>query len=448
MQGSARKDVVFGAAGVCPVTVPGPKWKSWFIGSTASVAAVGCCYLVRRLLIQLYRDPRASQQMILVLAVVLTGGLGLHLAALQHDALTATPADAYFTALLYLLKWPLLTVAIFVPLLCHLTPAPALEVGRYLDNHSLLSQQHNAECAFLGIRVFGDVLESKAGNRILDPVANRVLSERFRRMTEVSEGRIKLIGNEIFNIMAAMLDSSEIFHAVSDRDLPLWRPYVSNPGLVSYSEGYKGLNDEAVARGCRVTRILILGARDLANQADVVEVLRWHHSVGIGYAIAVYEELPPIDIPGAGTKLDYGYFYSAAPKLGDLPEAIGTLSSNDGSRLPEMRANFLIPKTEHQIAAATEIYPKIFGSCRLVDTVFLNSHSELIESMRPRIERATSSVLNRTTTEASRGRQSTFPIEIRSADEIASAVGSLVEMRNRRISKMAAGAENIVELRR
>ncbi len=29
MQGSARKDVVFGAAGVYPVTVPGPKWKSW-----------------------------------------------------------------------------------------------------------------------------------------------------------------------------------------------------------------------------------------------------------------------------------------------------------------------------------------------------------------------------------------------------------------------------------
>ena len=29
MQGSARKDVVFGAAGVYPVTVPEPKWKSW-----------------------------------------------------------------------------------------------------------------------------------------------------------------------------------------------------------------------------------------------------------------------------------------------------------------------------------------------------------------------------------------------------------------------------------
>ena len=28
MQGSARKDVVL-AAGVYPVTVPGPKWKSW-----------------------------------------------------------------------------------------------------------------------------------------------------------------------------------------------------------------------------------------------------------------------------------------------------------------------------------------------------------------------------------------------------------------------------------
>ena len=30
MQGSARKDVVFGAARVYTATVPGPKWKSWF----------------------------------------------------------------------------------------------------------------------------------------------------------------------------------------------------------------------------------------------------------------------------------------------------------------------------------------------------------------------------------------------------------------------------------
>ena len=29
MQGSARKDVVFGAARVYAFTVPGPKWKSW-----------------------------------------------------------------------------------------------------------------------------------------------------------------------------------------------------------------------------------------------------------------------------------------------------------------------------------------------------------------------------------------------------------------------------------
>ena len=30
MQGSTRKDVVFGAARVYTVTLPGPKWKSWF----------------------------------------------------------------------------------------------------------------------------------------------------------------------------------------------------------------------------------------------------------------------------------------------------------------------------------------------------------------------------------------------------------------------------------
>ncbi len=38
MQGSARKDVVFGAAGVYPVTVPGPKWKSW-LNDEAEISA-------------------------------------------------------------------------------------------------------------------------------------------------------------------------------------------------------------------------------------------------------------------------------------------------------------------------------------------------------------------------------------------------------------------------
>ena len=39
MQGSARKDVVFGAAGVYPVTVPGPKWKSWIDAHSDSESA-------------------------------------------------------------------------------------------------------------------------------------------------------------------------------------------------------------------------------------------------------------------------------------------------------------------------------------------------------------------------------------------------------------------------
>ena len=37
MQGSARKDVVCGAARVYIVVLPGPKWKSWFRRSEEEV---------------------------------------------------------------------------------------------------------------------------------------------------------------------------------------------------------------------------------------------------------------------------------------------------------------------------------------------------------------------------------------------------------------------------
>ncbi len=42
MQGSARKDVVFGAARVYTFTVPGPKWKSW-LNCTNSTPRVVLC---------------------------------------------------------------------------------------------------------------------------------------------------------------------------------------------------------------------------------------------------------------------------------------------------------------------------------------------------------------------------------------------------------------------
>ena len=44
MQGSARKDVVFGAARVYTVAVPGPKCKSWFnIVSLAMIGSLALC---------------------------------------------------------------------------------------------------------------------------------------------------------------------------------------------------------------------------------------------------------------------------------------------------------------------------------------------------------------------------------------------------------------------
>ena len=71
MQGSARKDVVFGAARVYTVTVPGPKWKSWLRRIEHLIVALkwSTCKLtlkVRRLLARnrgcLRADPNPIRQ--------------------------------------------------------------------------------------------------------------------------------------------------------------------------------------------------------------------------------------------------------------------------------------------------------------------------------------------------------------------------------------------------
>ena len=47
MQGSARKDVVFGAARVYTMTLPGPKWKSWLKNVVQTPSKIKDCKLLR-----------------------------------------------------------------------------------------------------------------------------------------------------------------------------------------------------------------------------------------------------------------------------------------------------------------------------------------------------------------------------------------------------------------
>ena len=58
MQGSARKDVVFGPARVYTVAVPGPKWKSWFICVSEHLG--GSALLIRRAEDYTDSDPAMS----------------------------------------------------------------------------------------------------------------------------------------------------------------------------------------------------------------------------------------------------------------------------------------------------------------------------------------------------------------------------------------------------
>ena len=51
MQGSARKDVVFGAARVYTATVPGPKWKSWLTTTSGQIIR---CLMIRVTTLLLY----------------------------------------------------------------------------------------------------------------------------------------------------------------------------------------------------------------------------------------------------------------------------------------------------------------------------------------------------------------------------------------------------------
>lgn len=80
--------------------------------------------------------------------------------------------------------------------------------------------------------------------------------------------------------------------AVSDNDLSFWIDALEGDPVAA---NYFNLNrSAAVKSNTAVTRIFIFKTRDLLEESDwIATVLKAHHAVGIGWGVAIHEELSP-----------------------------------------------------------------------------------------------------------------------------------------------------------
>ena len=113
MQGSARKDVVFGAAGVYTATVPGPKWKSWL----GSPFAASWIYLQDRTWLMASRTAKKRSRSRPREAV--TNGAALTAAAPGSPSVRPTPSgwiiSPFWDTVLFIAA-PLLSIGALFPL--------------------------------------------------------------------------------------------------------------------------------------------------------------------------------------------------------------------------------------------------------------------------------------------------------------------------------------------
>lgn len=141
----------------------------------------------------------------------------------------------------------------------------------------------------------------------LGSVGQSLLYDYRNQLENLSRGRVE-VGVEnaakVHHLLIKHFHSR--FDAVSDQDLEFWAGE-KDPHL---SEEYFRLNRDLLERGAKVTRIFIFGEKELLNpdtRKKIVTVLDLQFKTGIGWAVAVNEELSPGVTRLDGTKRDFAF---------------------------------------------------------------------------------------------------------------------------------------------
>jgi len=198
----------------------------------------------------------------------------------------------------YLSIYPLFVFALGIVLVTSFTQQRSQTIQAVVDARLHEEQKYILET----ISNYAAFRELSTENSSLAGVGQELISRRDLQLSRLSKGQVEVRGTETTHIQELLLRNfNQRFDAVSDRDLAFWTLRDDN----QIAHDYITLMLGALQDGTTVTRIFIVTDEDLENNADtLIEVLNKQDKVGIGWAVAIYEELGPLTKDG-GVAIDF-----------------------------------------------------------------------------------------------------------------------------------------------
>ena len=200
------------------------------------------------------------------------------------------------------------------------------------------------------------------GNSAFAEVTEKLLAHPFGILEALSEARVTVPEELVPTTLGMVIDAYQSrFDAVSYDDLNFWYE------RKTLAQRYLHLNIASIRKGYVVTRMFIFHYHQLADvtqRAKMVDVLANQMSVGISWALAIYEDLEPGLPPGP---LDF------ALHAGD--RAVSTFRrEGEGRFITVFSTGGVVPKNDERVEGLRLLYGALLSELWMVSANFVDKH--------------------------------------------------------------------------
>jgi hypothetical protein len=214
---------------------------------------------------------------------------------------------------------------------------------------------------------FYEIAREKGREKFLK-IGEEIINDRNQVLTYLSQGIIEARSMDAMKLQRVLVENfKSSFDAVSFGDLLFW----NSVGTEAFAREYFQLNLEALKRSSNVTRLIILDRGEVDKAELIRSALDLHESNGIGWAVAIYDELDPSTrATDDDIALDFGLY-------DDEEVAIYFRDYQNGNDR-KLRAVFAPdPSRPDAVKLQRQRYLDLTGQCWLVSTAFLKRLSLL-----------------------------------------------------------------------
>ena len=248
---------------------------------------------------------------------------------------------------------------------------------------------------------FAVYLEHGRRNDALRVIGAGVLEKQKRQLQSLTDGRLEVDAVEMPKTFAILGDHYLKFDAISVCDLAFWTTRIAD----AFAKEYFRMNRYLTGQGKQVTRIFVVSRAEMRTPSVLAEILDQHQRAGIGFAVVVYDELPPQLRQYGECELDFA--------LWDCDKAFSVFRQSRRGWTRNMQVVFALGSTNSEVSQKLVLYRRILLHAWMVDSIFKECHAEYIGSHADSLHTIKTQLENRTHTRLSPDAQ--FPVEV-SAD--------------------------------